>query len=342
LVDRQLSGNVALNRLKALLTDGACGGGHQGPLSLLLSNGSLCKPFPKHLLYERFDALGPYSCKAARVRAAVVGHVEWIRFARVDHVPRPGEIVHAKEVWEEPGGGGAVAAVQLAKLAGEATLYTALGDDELGRRCKEGLEALGVRVEAGLRPESQRYGFVYVDSAGERTITVFGSRLGPSGDDPLAWDELERTDCVYTTAGDPAALRAARSARKLVGTARDLQALREAGVELDALVSSSSDAGERYEPGDLDAAPRVAVRTAGAAGGTYETSDGATGSWRATPLPGTVSDAYGCGDSFAAGFTYGLGADLSIQEAVELGARCGAACLTGKGPYEGQLTAEGL
>jgi ribokinase len=276
------------------------------------------------------------------VRAAVVGHVEWVRFARVDHVPAAGEIVHASEVWEEPGGGGAVAAVQLAKLAGKATLYTALGDDELGHRCKAELERLGVRVEASFRPESQRYAFVYVDAAGERTITVVGSRLGPSGEDPLGWDELEGADGVYTTAGDPGALRAARAGRKLVGTARDLPALRAAAIELDALVSSARDAGERYEPGDLDPPPRVVVRTAGAAGGAYEAADGTTGSWQATPLPGPVSDAYGCGDSFAAGLTYGLGADLSTDAALELAARCGAACLTGKGPYAGQLTSKDL
>ena len=68
--------------------------------------------------------------------AAVVGHVEWIEFGRVDHVPAAGEILHVSDSWEEPGGGGAVAAVQLAKLAGEATLYTALGDDAVGHRCK--------------------------------------------------------------------------------------------------------------------------------------------------------------------------------------------------------------
>jgi ribokinase len=284
-----------------------------------------------------FDAAATHSCKAARVRCAVVGHVEWIRFARVDHVPAPGEIVHALEVWEEPGGGGAVAAVQLAKLAGEATFFTALGDDELGRRSKGELERLGVRVEATFRPEPQRHGFVYVDAAGERTITVIGSRLGPRGDDALPWHELEDVDSVYTTAGDPGALRAARTARVLVGTARDLPELRDAAVELDALVSSSSDAGERYQPGQLDPPPRLVLRTASAAGGAYETSDGTTGSWQAAPLPGPIADAYGCGDNFAAGFTYGLGAGPSIDEALDLGARCGAACLTGKGPYSRQL-----
>jgi ribokinase len=80
------------------------------------------------------------------LRAAVVGHVEWIEFGRVDHVPVPGEIVHVSEAWQEPAGGGAVAAMQLCKLAGAATLYTALGDDEIGHRAKQVLEALGLRV----------------------------------------------------------------------------------------------------------------------------------------------------------------------------------------------------
>ena len=49
-------------------------------------------------------------------RVAVVGHVEWVDFAVVPRLPRPGEILHAREHWEEAAGGGAVAAVQMAKL----------------------------------------------------------------------------------------------------------------------------------------------------------------------------------------------------------------------------------
>src|SRR5919198_5746783 len=66
-------------------------------------------------------------------RVAVVGHVEWIEFARVERLPKPGEIIHAQEWWEDVGGGGSVAAVQLAKLAGGADFFTALGDDERAR-----------------------------------------------------------------------------------------------------------------------------------------------------------------------------------------------------------------
>jgi ribokinase len=273
------------------------------------------------------------------MRAAVVGHVEWIEFGRVHHVPAPGEIVHVSDSWQEPGGGGAVAAVQLAKLAGEATLFTALGDDELGHRAKLELEQLGLRVHSAFRPEPQRRGYVHVDATGERTITVIGERLGPRAEDLLPWEELDETDAVYFTSGDAGAVRQARRAGALVASARGLETLSEAGVELDALVASAKDPGERYAAGDLEPPPRLVVRTAGASGGEYEGRDGERGRWDATPLPGPVSDQYGCGDSFAAGLTYGLGAGMSIDEALELGARCGAACATGRGPYAGQLRA---
>jgi ribokinase len=91
----------------------------------------------------------------------------------------------------------------------------------------------------------------------------------------------------------------------------------------------------------LDPEPRIVVRTRGAAGGEWTATGGddraRSGSWRATPLPGEPVDAYGCGDSFAAGLTYGLGAGMALEDAIELGARCGAACLCGRGPYAGQL-----
>lgn len=271
------------------------------------------------------------------MRAAAVGHVEWVEFARVDHVPAAGEIVHARETWEVPGGGGAVAAGQLARLAGEATFFTALGDDELGRRAHDELAALGLRLEVAWRDEPQRRAFVFVDSAGERTITVIGERLGPSGRDPLAWEELEAADAVYFTAGDAGAVRRARAASCLVATARSLEPLAEAGVELDALVASGKDLGERYEPGILAPEPRLVVRTAGPGGGEWERRDEAAGHYPATPLPGPIADSYGCGDSFAGGLTYGLGAGMDVPDALQLAARCGAACLTGRGPYAGQL-----
>lgn len=274
------------------------------------------------------------------MRVAVVGHVEWCEFAEVPHVPQPGEIIHATLTFQQPAGGGAVAAVQLRKLAGQATLFSAFGDDETGHRTHAELAELGVTVESRFHDEPQRRAFVHLDSGGERTITVLGPRLGPSGADQLAWDLLDDTDAVYLTAGDVAAVRHARRARTLVATPRGLGTLADAHVELDALVASGRDPGEVYRSGDLDPVPRVVVRTLGALGGEWETAAGDRGRWGPAPLPGPVRDSYGAGDSFAAGLTYGLGAGWEIERAVELAARCGAACITGRGPYGGQLTLE--
>ena len=210
-------------------------------------------------------------------RVAVVGHVEWMEFARVPRLPAPGDIVHASEAWEEAGGGGAVAAVQLAKLGGGCDFFTALGDDERARRSAERLAAHGVRVHAAARRGPQRRGFTHIDGDGERTITVIGERIVPHGDDPLPWELLSEIDGVYFTGGDPGALRAARRARALVATPRADATLLSAGVRLDALVRSGSDAGEQLDPARLDPPPRYVVTTAGGRGGTWEADDGSLG-----------------------------------------------------------------
>jgi ribokinase len=268
----------------------------------------------------------------------VVGHVEWIEFGKVDHVPKAGEIVHATGWWEEPAGGGAVAAVQLHKLAGDCTFFTALGNDALGERALRELQALGPRVEAARRNEPTRRGVTFIDESGERTITTLGERLQPLAEDLLPWDGLASVDAVFLTAGDVGAVHAARTARVLVATSRVMGLLASADVPLDALVGSRRDPSERLDPSLLSHRPGLLVRTDGMNGGTFETDHGTSGTYHAVPLPGPLVDTYGGGDSFAAGLTFALGAGYSVREALHLAATCGAWCVAGGGPYQGQLT----
>lgn len=264
------------------------------------------------------------------MRVAVVGHVEWMEFVRVEAVPRAGEIVQATESWEQAGGGGAVSALQLAALAGACDFFTALGDDELGRRARKELAARGLRIHAGAGSGPQRRATCFVDENGERTITVLGEKARPSGDDgDLPWEELASYDAVFFGSGDAAALRKARRARVLVATTRELAILRAAATELDAIVGSGEDESERYHPGDLDPAPAVVVTTSGRLGGWAQPG----GPYTAAPAPGPIEDAYGSGDCFAAGLTFGLAAGHEPAEALELAARCGAAALTGRGVH---------
>ncbi len=261
---------------------------------------------------------------------AVVGHVEWVEFAHVDHVPAAGDVAHAHDMFSVPAGGGAAAAVELARLAGEAQLFTALGDDELGHRSAELLSARGVHVHAAWREQPTRRALTLVDPQGERTITTLGERLEPRGDDPLPWEELE--EGVYFTAGDGAALRRARAgARVLVASPRAHAALRAAPVELDALVFSARDPLERAAAATIPA--RLLLSTEGAAGGEYRRDGAETGRWAAAPLPGPPADSYGCGDTFAAAVTFGLARGDSLEETLAQAARAAAACLTRRGPY---------
>jgi ribokinase len=275
-------------------------------------------------------------------RVAVVGHVEWGEFAVVDHVPVTGEIVEACELFAVVAGGGTVAAVQLAKLAGAAEFFTVVGDDSFGEQSLLGLRSLGIAERAVVRAGTpQRRAFVFLDPGHERTITVLGDRLVPHGDDALAWGELDDIDAVYFTGGDIEALRHARRARVLVATSRALDVLRVGELPIDVLVLSANDAGEAYVAGQLSPEPAFVVRTHGAEGGSWVGADATTGTWAVAPLPGPKADAYGCGDSFAAGLTHGMADGRGIAGALELAARCGAACLTGRGPYAGQLEEAG-
>src|SRR5205823_12785063 len=136
----------------------------------------------------------------------------------------------------------------------------------------------------------QRRAFCFVDEVGERTITVLGEKLRPSGGDSrLPWHELAGMEAVFFVSGDAEAVRLARSARVLVATARELPTLRAAGVQLDVIVGSGEDEGELYHPGELDPAPTLVVTTAARLGGWARPG----GPFRPAPLPGPVADTYG-------------------------------------------------
>ncbi len=289
----------------------------------------------------RSSADGTPPRAGAPLRTAVVGHTEWITFADVDAIPDAGGIAHATHERDAPGGGGAVAAVQLARLAGSSDFFTAVGDDDIARRTRSELAALGVLVHAGMRRERSRRGLTMVDPTGERTIVTLGHRLTPSAEDRVPWERLAGADGVYVTAGDAGALAHARRARVMVVTSRILRELLATGIVPDALVGSARDPSERFDLERLPWRPRLVVRTEGKAGGSFVTSDGIAGRWEAvSATPG--GDAYGAGDSFAAGLTFALARGLDPNGALKLAARCGAACASGRGPYATQLAAADL
>ncbi len=214
--------------------------------------------------------------------------------------------------------------MQLLRLAGACDFYTALGEDELGRRSAQRLTELGLDAA---RPVVRRdaAGTRAVDRVRERTITTIGPKLRPTGPLPLVG-----YDAVFFVAGDVAALRSAREARFLAATPRELETLREAGLALDLLVGSGTDPGERYD-GGLDVG--LVCATEGARGGFV---DGRR--YEPAPPAGPVADTYGAGDSFAAALCFALARGDSLADALDLATRAGAAVVTGRGPYTAQIS----
>ena len=131
------------------------------------------------------------------LRLAVVGHVEVVTFLRVPRLPEPGAICRASAGMDLPAGGGAVVAVQMARLTGQRVVFfTALGRDRVGEQAAADLEALGLELRVAWREAPTRRGVSWVDGEGERTITVLGERLCPGGEDPLPWSELAEAEGV--------------------------------------------------------------------------------------------------------------------------------------------------
>lgn len=264
---------------------------------------------------------------------AVVGHCEWVTFARVPHLPTSGEILTAEECWSEAAGGGAVSAAQLRRLAGEVDFFTALSADPLGQQARAQLTQLGLTLHAVTWPGPQTSALVYLEPNGERTITVMNRGPRPLAEHPLPWDALAGARGVYFVKGDAEALRLARKAKVVVATARILPTLMEAGVPLDAVVHSARDAGEAYRDGALSPPPKLVVATEGHDGGTWRLHTGEHGRFAAAALGGPEVDAYGAGDSFAAGLTFGLGEGLPLAETLKVAARCGADALLRRGAH---------
>ena len=269
--------------------------------------------------------------KTAKLKLAVVGHVEWVSFLRVNQLPKAGWISHSNESIEFPAGGAAVTAVQMAKSNNqEVHLFTALGADTEGKASYEILSEMGLIVHAAWRNKPTRKGISMVDKNGERAITVIGERLQPLSKDALPWEDLKNFDGVFITATDELGIKLCRKSKKVLITPRlGKEVIKKSGIKIDVLVGSGLDPDERMVLKELKHQSSLTISTEGEAGG--EVFPG--GRFESFKVKSKVIDTYGCGDSFAAGLTTGIAANWELDKAISLGAYLGANCSTFFGPY---------
>ena len=98
------------------------------------------------MIVEENNSFQDYKFKKGNLKFAVIGHIEWMNFIKVDQLPKAGLISHAKKSLECPAGGGTVIAKRLRELPNsEVHFFTALGNDYYGDQCLNILKNMGIK-----------------------------------------------------------------------------------------------------------------------------------------------------------------------------------------------------
>jgi len=107
-------------------------------------------------------------------RLTIVGSINLDLVARAERLPREGETVTDATFSRLPGGKGANQAVAIGRLGYPVSMVAKVGDDEFGRRLRQGLADAGVNVAAVGTAKATASGvaLISVDAQGQNSITV--------------------------------------------------------------------------------------------------------------------------------------------------------------------------
>ena len=284
------------------------------------------------MILKKKISIKDYKFKKGNLNFAVVGHVEWMNFLKVDQLPKPGVISHSEKSIEYPAGGGSVIAKTLSELTNnQVHFFTSLGNDYYGEQSFKILSNYGIRLHVAWRDKPTRKGFSLIDSNGERSITVIGERLAPTYKDKLDWNLFEKMDGVFITASDSEIFKKARIADSLCTTPRvGINIINKSNVFLDGLIGSNLDPGEVFSLSDISIKPKLIIKTEGENGGILYPG----GRYEALINAKQKIDSYGCGDAFAAGILYGLSSKWNIDKILSLAKLLGRDASECFGPYK--------
>lgn len=143
-------------------------------------------------------------------RIVCVGHAALDRVYRISAFPPKPTKVRALEHIESGGGMAANAAAAIAKLGGRSEVWSRIGDDDAGRRIRDGLKQAKVDVRYIQSFETARSSTsaIIVDDHGERLIVGNRDTGMPSG---TSWLPLERIEEAHAVLADVRWLEAARA-----------------------------------------------------------------------------------------------------------------------------------
>jgi ribokinase len=274
---------------------------------------------------------------------ALVGSINLDIVVGVDRHPAPGETVLGDDRQELPGGKGANQAVAAARLGADVAFVGRVGDDDAGRRLRDGLAAEGVDVtHVRVDPDAPTgVALIAVDRAGENTIVVSsGANARVSAADVEAARDVLANAAVtlvqHEVPEDAVAAAIAAAGGTVVlnpAPARPIVAPVDVLVpnrgELEALAGRAGDPVELAR--SLDVA-RAVVVTLGSEGAAVIEGD------RVERIPAPRVDAVdttGAGDAFCGALAQALDSGADLVEAAHWAVRAAAASVTKPGAQGG-------
>jgi ribokinase len=270
------------------------------------------------------------------VRVTVAGSLNYDLMAYVEHLPRPGEAVQAREIRRVPGGKGFNQAVAARRLGAAVEMVGAVGADHFGRQFQDQLDELGIGRSSVLQLEAPTgLAVPIVDDRGENSIVV---ALGAN--EELLPDMLDQAALGADAVLVQGELRPDTTLRALQ-VARGVKVLNAAPASLElsqAVRLAHVVVVNEVEAADMGGTERLAALGAGAVVVTL----GARGAMidnTVLPAPRVRAvDTTGAGDAFCAALAVGLAEGLELEAAVAWANRAGAAACLKPGTSEAMPT----
>ncbi len=261
-------------------------------------------------------------------------------------------------------------AVCLARLGHRTAWIGRLGDDDPGRMVLRGLRGEGIAVHAARTAEPAPTAFMLKQQRTADRVYVTYYRTGSAGsrlDETDVHPEVIASAAVLHITGITPALGPGpgRAVARALDLAREhgtlvsfdvnyrsaLWSPRQAAAVLGPLVARADIVFAGPEELDLvtDGGSRTVEKRAADLRGSgvreVVVKDGARGAWalgpdglrRVAARQVTCVDPVGAGDAFAGGYLSALLDGLPVQDRLERGALCGAACVSTRGDWEGLL-----
>jgi sugar/nucleoside kinase (ribokinase family) len=286
------------------------------------------------------------------MRVTVLGGAAWNLMIHVDRLPegRPATI-HPRWHHEAIGGAAAGKALNLARLGVDVTLFAGLGDDDAGRRVRDGLASAGVDLRAGTDPTGTARHVNLMDPDGGRISIMLANGSAELALDPEAIvTSMTAADAVVVDLAPwtPRVLDIARSSGRPVWT--DLHDTDGAAGWRDPFIAAAETVfmnGDRLDDpaaylGSLvDRGTRIAVCTLGRHGAIALDADGRRYDVPAVPDVEVV-DTNGAGDAFFAGVLWGVLDGAPLERALRSGARAAALAVTSPDLASADLTGDRL